>query len=49
MYWEVILIQFDDKNNEHNWNKRQSKKSWGLYVSVGLLCVLLAWLLGGTG
>jgi len=50
MHWEVILTPFDNnKNDEHNWNKRHRKKAWGLYVSIGLLCVVLAWLLGGTG
>jgi hypothetical protein len=50
MCWEVVLTQLDDKQkNEHGWNKRQYKKAWGLYVFVGLLCVLLAWLLGGMG
>ncbi|MDQ6956547.1 MAG: hypothetical protein Q9M21_05050 [Mariprofundaceae bacterium] len=39
----------DQKNDEHNWNKRQNKKSWGLYLSVGVICILLAWLLGSTG
>jgi len=50
MCWEVVLTQLDGKQkNEHGWNKRHNKKAWGLYVCVGLLCVALAWLLGGAG
>jgi len=46
----MILTQFNNQqNDEHSWNKRHKKKSWRLYLSVGFLCILLAWLLGSTG
>jgi len=39
----------DQKKDDYHWNKRQNKTSWGLYVSVGVICLILAWLLGTTG
>jgi len=37
----------DEQNDEHNWNKRDNKINWGMYVVIGSICIALAWLLGG--
>ena len=36
----------EDKDNGHNWNMREEKKPVGTYLMIGLLCILLAWVLG---
>jgi len=38
----------DQQDGEHGWNRREKKRSWGLYLLLGSICLLLAWLLGET-
>jgi len=45
----VLTHNNDEENDEHGWNRRENKKNWSLYLLVGSLCIILAWLLGGTG
>jgi len=32
----------------HHWNKKERESHWLLYVLIGILCFVLAWMMSGA-